>query len=220
MARYPVTVAQFEAFVQASGYKPGNEDCVRGLPNHPVVWVSWHDALAYCEWLTARLREWPETPEPLAHVLRAAGWCVTLPSEAEWEKAARGSDGRRYPWGDDPDPNRANYDETGIGKTSAVGCFPGGVSPHGVEEMSGNVWSGRAVCGGQSGTNRPFHIPINRTMAGNNCKLQTIFAAWCGAAPSGAIIRTRAVPIASPSTRATSTATSAFAWWCAHAFDL
>ena len=140
MARYPVTVAQFEAFVQASGYKPGNEDWGRGLPNHPVVYVSWHDALAYCEWLTARLREWSETPEPLAQVLRAAGWCVTLPSEAEWEKAARGSDGRRYPWGDDPDPNRANYYETGIGKTSAVGCFPGGVSPHGVEEMSGNVW--------------------------------------------------------------------------------
>ena len=125
---------------QASGYKPGNEDWGRGLPNHPVVYVSWYDALAYCEWLKARLREWPETPEPLAQVLRAAGWCVTLPSEAEWEKAARGSDGRRHPWGDNPDPNRANYDETGIGKTSAVGCFPGGVSPHGVEEISGNVF--------------------------------------------------------------------------------
>ena len=139
MARYPVTVAQFEAFVQASGYKPRDEDCLRGLPNHPVVWVSWHDALAYCEWLTARLREWSETPEPLAHGLRTAGWCVTLPSEAEWEKAARGADGRLYPWGDDPNPNCANYRETGIGKTSAVGCFPGGVSPYGVEEMSGNV---------------------------------------------------------------------------------
>ena len=140
VARYPVTVAQFEAFVQASGYKPRDEDCLRGLPNHPVVWVSWHDALAYCEWLTVRLREWSETPEPLAHGLRTAGWCVTLPSEAEWEKAARGIDGRLYPWGDDPNPNCANYRETGIGKTSAVGCFPGGVSPYGVEEMSGNVW--------------------------------------------------------------------------------
>jgi len=140
MARYPVTVAQFEAFVQASGYRPGDENCLRGLPNHPVVSVSWHDALAYCQWLTVRLQEWPETPEPLAHGLRAAGWCVTLPSEAEWEKAARGSDGRRYPWGDEPDLNCANYYETGIGKTSAVGCFPGGVSPYGVEEMSGNVF--------------------------------------------------------------------------------
>ena len=139
MARYPVTVAQFEAFVQASGYKPRDEDCLRGLPNHPVVWVSWHDALAYCEWLTAQLREWSETPAPLAHGLRTAGWCVTLPSEAEWEKAARGADGRLYPWGDDPNPNCANYRETGIAKTSAVGCFPGGVSPYGVEEMSGNV---------------------------------------------------------------------------------
>ena len=140
MARYPVTVAQFQAFAQASGYQPWDNDSLQGLPNHPVAWVNWHDALAYCEWLTARLREWAETPEPLAHLLRDVGWCVTLPSEAEWEKAARGADGRRYPWGDDPDPNCANCDATGIGKTSAVGCFPAGVSPYGVEEMSGNVW--------------------------------------------------------------------------------
>jgi formylglycine-generating enzyme required for sulfatase activity len=140
IGRYPVTVAQFRAFVEASGYQPQRQDALQGLPTHPVVHVSWDDTLKYSEWLTARLREWPGMPEPLATLVRQEGWCVTLPSEAEWEKAARGTDGRRYPWGNEADSNRANYGDTGINARSAVGCFPGGVSLYGIEELSGNVW--------------------------------------------------------------------------------
>jgi len=136
IARYPVTVAQFRAFVEDIGYAWEYEDYPQGQENHPVVAVSWYNALAYCEWLTARLAV---TAWPLAKLL-LGGWRITLPREAEWEKAARGTDGRRYPWGDNPEPNRANYAATGIGTTSAVGCFPVGKSPYGVEDMSGNVW--------------------------------------------------------------------------------
>jgi len=148
IARYPVTVAQIRAFVEGSGYKPADEDSLRGVDNHPVVYVTWYDALAYCRWLTERLRE--RTSEPLARLLREEGWVITLPSEVEWEKAAswaeeqgsRGAGGRKrqYPWGEEPDSNLANYGETGIGATSAVGCFPGGASSYGVEDLSGNVW--------------------------------------------------------------------------------
>jgi formylglycine-generating enzyme required for sulfatase activity len=197
IARYPVTNAQFQAFVEAGGYREprywveaeaigrwkdgkikrryyiqdekGEIKLVEGeegdapvdygepfnLPNHPVVGVSWYEALAFTRWLTDKLRDWPETPEPLAHLLRDEKWSVTLPSEAQWEKAARGGfpspvqngaqagaegGGRIFPWGDDPDPNRANYSDTGIGATSAVGCFPTGASPYGVLDLAGNVW--------------------------------------------------------------------------------
>ena len=159
LARYPVTVAQWRAFVQASDHTPRNAGSLQGLANHPVVFVSWHDALAYCDWLTARLRQWPGTPEPLAHLLRQEGWRVTLPSEAEWEKAARGTDGRRYPWGEAPDPNRANYADTQIGGTSPVGCFSGGASPYGLEEMSGNVWEWTRSIWGPSYAKMTFAYP-------------------------------------------------------------
>ncbi|MDM8550088.1 SUMF1/EgtB/PvdO family nonheme iron enzyme [Desulfobacterales bacterium HSG2] len=129
IARYPVTVAQFGAFVQESGYQP-EEDWEEDneYDNHPVVNVSWHDAVAYCEWLTEKLRE------------QGHQWQIQLPTEAQWEKAARGTDGRIYPWGDEADPDRANYDDTGIGKTSAVGCFPAGAGPYDCLDMAGNVW--------------------------------------------------------------------------------
>jgi formylglycine-generating enzyme required for sulfatase activity len=151
IAKYPVTNAHFAAFVQAGGYhqrrfwtdngwkRKDNEGWIGArdfgtpfnLANHPVVGVSWYEAVAYCRWLT--------------EVWRAIGRIgpdevVRLPTEAEWEKAARGTDGQRYPWGDEPDPGRANYADTGIGTTSAVGIFPGGASPYGLLDMSGNVW--------------------------------------------------------------------------------
>ncbi|MCE7984309.1 MAG: NACHT domain-containing protein [Caldilinea sp. CFX5] len=139
IARYPVTVAQFRAFVEATGEQPRWADLTEP-DNHPVRNVTWFEATRYCQWLTGRLRAWAKTPAPLAEKL-AQGWQVMLPSEAEWERATRGSKGRHYPWGDEKvDPNRANYKETGTGTTSAVGCFPAGATPEGVEDLSGNVW--------------------------------------------------------------------------------
>jgi len=164
ISRYPVTNAQFAVFVEAGGYREqrywtkagwkwkeqGGRTEPRGygdpfnLPNHPVVGVTWYEAVAFCRWLQEQIAngEWQVWRGGQVEVRRveAQSIAVRLPSEAEWEKAARGVGGQRYPWGDDPDPNRANYDETGIGTTSAVGCFPGGASPYGVEDLSGNVW--------------------------------------------------------------------------------
>jgi formylglycine-generating enzyme required for sulfatase activity len=162
IARYPVTVAQFRAFVEDSGFQPRDADILRGVDNHPVVQVSWHEALAYCGWLTQKLREWDGMPEPLVTLLREEGWTITLPSEAEWEKAARGSeDKRRYPWGNDSDSNRANYDDTGIGTTSTVGCFPGGASPYGVEDLSGNVWEWTRSLWGEDWQEPDFDYPYD-----------------------------------------------------------
>jgi len=141
IACYPVTVAQFWAYLEESGYQAqGPWERYSSLDNHSVVAVTWYDARAHCEWCTEQLLVWGAIPEPLASPLRGEGWQVPLPSEAEWEKAARGTDARGYPRGNEADVERANYDDTGIGTTSALGCFPGGVSPYGVEDLSGNVW--------------------------------------------------------------------------------
>jgi formylglycine-generating enzyme required for sulfatase activity len=180
IGRYPVTVAQFAAFTDASGYREGkywlearreglwksgryvdrNQPYRYGEPfdfaNHPVIGVSWYEALAFVRWLDEVSTGKPQ------------GMRLSLASEPEWEKAARGGmevvekplivpldqvggaspqgrwcsnelAWRRYPWGSEPDAERANYDGT-VGSTSAVGCFAHGVSPYGAEEMSGNAW--------------------------------------------------------------------------------
>lgn len=140
IARYPVTVAQFRAYVEDTGEKSGFKGGLKELDNHPVARVSWYEAMAYCRWLEGRLRgALDKTPKEIQDCLKA-GWRVRLPTEAEWERAARGTDGRIYPWGKKPNPNLANFNETGIGGTSTVGCFPGGITPAGCFDMSGNVW--------------------------------------------------------------------------------
>lgn len=139
IARWPVTVAQYRAFVQDSGHKIDNDDSFKGGSNHPVGWVYWTDALAYCDWLTEKLRSSHGTPQVLWDRL-SAGWRVTLPSEPEWEKAARGTTGRIYPWGNEHTVEMANTAESEIRIPSPVGAFWAWRSPFDVEDMSGNVW--------------------------------------------------------------------------------
>ena len=133
IARYPVTVAQFRAFVEATGFKIGDEKALRDPDSRPVRYVNWHDAREYCQWLDGVLMKSPLTP-----LLQRGEWRVTLPSELEWEKAARGElVGAIFPWGNSPDINQANYGYE-IGDTSVVGCFP--PNSYGLHDMVGNVW--------------------------------------------------------------------------------
>uniref|UniRef100_UPI00260550B8 SUMF1/EgtB/PvdO family nonheme iron enzyme n=1 Tax=Accumulibacter sp. TaxID=2053492 RepID=UPI00260550B8 len=140
IARYPVTVAQFRTFVEATAFKIGDADALSDPNNRPVRWVSWHEALAYGDWLNDQLAHSPAFEgNEMARRVRESGWRVTLPSELEWEKAARG--GLRdavFSWGDEPDPNRANGGESEIGDTSTVGCFP--ANGFGLYDLVGNVW--------------------------------------------------------------------------------
>ncbi len=126
---YPVTVKQWRAFVEAQRFE-GDPDALQAPDNHPVVKVSWRDAQAYCQWLT---QQWQRSGKIKGDEV------VRLPTEAEWEKAARGTDKRLWSWVGDYDPQKANVAETGIGGTSTVGCFPSGTAPYGCLDMIGNV---------------------------------------------------------------------------------
>jgi formylglycine-generating enzyme required for sulfatase activity len=128
--RYPVTNAEFARVVPTHRFVPHRA-------SHPATWVSWQSARRY---------------------LTETG--LDLPTQEQWEKAARGTDGRLYPWGDDHDPRRFNVFESGIGQTTPVDQYRNGASPHGVMDLAGNVWEwtlaasgpgasppGRIICG-------------------------------------------------------------------------
>ena len=118
---HPVTNAGYTAFVAATNHRIPkhwiNDAPPPGEENHPVVWLSWLDAATYAQWAGKR-----------------------LPSEDEWEYAARGTDGREYPWGSDFAPDRCNCRPTGLGGVCPIASFPDGRSPFGCHDMAGNVW--------------------------------------------------------------------------------
>ena len=145
IGKYPVTVGAYRAFIKAGGYQRSQywteagwawrRSAARVQPDFwddgkwagddrlPVVGVSWYEAVAYCRWLSAK-----------------TGSSYRLPTEAEWEKAARGVDGRLFPWGNEFDVGRCNTRRSGLNQTEPVGRYsPDDESPYGCAEMAGNV---------------------------------------------------------------------------------
>jgi formylglycine-generating enzyme required for sulfatase activity len=181
IGRYPIINADFARFVAAGGYgeprwwgehgwkwrltagnddKPLDEPVIidsveYNNPIQPIVLVRWYEAAAYCAWLTEQ-----------GHI---QGWLpaddvIRLPTALEWERAARGTDKRRYPWGDTaPNPERANYDDTGIGRPSPIGCFPVGQAVCGALDMVGNVEEWTATAWEQSQEITPVVDPERGT---------------------------------------------------------
>jgi iron(II)-dependent oxidoreductase len=143
---YPVTNARFKVFIENEGYETEKwwteqgwqwreknrvlrpeywDDSKFNASDHPVVGVSWHEAAAFCNWLSEAGKD---------------GFNYCLPSEKQWERAARGIDGRIYPWGTEFDKDRCNTKESGEGRSSRVDRYANGVSPVGCYDMAGNVW--------------------------------------------------------------------------------
>jgi formylglycine-generating enzyme required for sulfatase activity len=181
IAKYPITNEQYEVFVDANdGYRKLHwwefskeakkwrkenpqpaETRFRG-DDLPRTIVCWYDAVAFCQWLS-----------------HTTGQAIALPAEQQWQRAAQGDDGRKYPWGDEFDASRCNIQGSGIEEPTPVTQYPNGASPYGVMDMSGNVWewcltawrtdnsdlrgnSGRVLRGGSWNVFRYFARSLNR----------------------------------------------------------
>jgi formylglycine-generating enzyme required for sulfatase activity len=148
LAKTPVTNAQYAAFVQATDHRQPEHwkggKPPRGKEDHPVANVSWYDVVTYCNWLA-----------------EVTGKPYRLPSEAEWEKGARGGDGRIYPWGNQWDAKRCNSEEGGKWDTTPVGTYPEGASPYGFLDIAGNVWEWTRSLLGEELWNPSFKYPYD-----------------------------------------------------------
>ncbi len=164
IGRFPVTNVEFAAFVEDGGYTSPQYWTAMGwkayqarpqavpafwrdphfnAPRQPVVGISWYEAVAFCNWLTAR-----------------EGKQFRLPSESEWEYAARGpASARTFPWGDIYERDRANTGEEGIHCTTPVDHYPGGVSPFGVWDLAGNVFEWTRSKWGMNWNECEFYYP-------------------------------------------------------------
>ncbi|OHE93853.1 serine/threonine protein kinase [Colletotrichum orchidophilum] len=154
---YPVINKDYHAFVQETGRNwasPDGADLERS--NAPATDLTWHDARAYCQWLTRRWRE-ENKISSREH--------VRLPTEPEWERAARGdqqesdTEGLVFPWGTHWQEDAANSDETGFNTTCAVGLFPKGRSPYGCYDMAGHVWEWCSTLWGEDMATPAFQYP-------------------------------------------------------------
>lgn len=135
IGKYEVSVAQFNAFVQEAPQQANPLQSDQS-GNNPIANITWPEALSYARWIEQKLRNSEQTPVELKQFLDQ-GARVSLPSEAEWEKAARGADGRIFPWGALPRPELANYESSSV---VAVDSLPCAECAYGLAGMSGNVW--------------------------------------------------------------------------------
>ena len=135
IARFETTNAQFAAYLDDAGSSV-TQTTAGDEPTWPIRNVSWTEALAYTRWLDEKLRSSPNTPAAIRDLLDSGGR-VTLPSEAEWEKGARGTDGRVFPWRDLPADSVANFNSQ---SPRAVDVLPCEACVWGLNDMAGNVW--------------------------------------------------------------------------------